>query len=175
MFRKPGRYRLLLRTPDSLAVSDTLSLSIKAPSRSRDKKGFALISRDPGEYALAVYLEGGQQFKAGMGIMRELAGFPNAYRRVARFVLSSDWSQDFTDFQGPGSRRLDLGKALEYAQWNKLEGIYIPLRNAFRIRNAASLEAVRDSGSPVLAEARRKLDAFWSSLSPEESAWFSAF
>jgi hypothetical protein len=156
-------------------VSDSLVLTFALPVRAQDKRAFAILSRDPGEYALAVYLEGGQQLRTGMAIMRELAGFPNAYRRSAAFVLSSDWAQDYRDGAGGASRPLDLSKALETAQWDTAQGTYIPLRNAYRLGNAAAIMADRDSTDPGLKGTRDSLAAFHSRLSPLHRAWFRSF
>jgi hypothetical protein len=182
VFGKPGRYRLRLRPPPSAgadsgrrALSDSLSLVFAPPKREQDKRAFDLLSKDPGEYGLAVYLEGGQQLRSGMAIIRELASFPNGYRRMAAFVLSSDWSQDFIDRRGGGSRPLDLAKALEYAQWDLAGGAYVPLRNAFRLQAAADIQAVRDSTAPALAETRRKLAAFRASLDSAQAGLLRSF
>src|SRR5437879_5521531 len=43
-----------------------------------------------------------------MAIIRALAGFRSAYSRVAAFVLSSDWSQDYTAYRGGASRAAAL-------------------------------------------------------------------
>lgn len=182
VFRKPGRYRLRLVAPrsdaaDSLrtALSDSLTLAFSLPVRPEDKRAFAILSRDPGEYALAVYLEGGQQLRAGMAIIRELEAFPNAYRRTAAFVLSSDWSQDYQDLATGVARPMDLRKALRFAQWDLRPGAYIPLRNAFRLQNAIEAGIRRDSTSSDLGPARDSLAAFRSRLTPVQSTWLRSF
>lgn len=182
VFRKPGRYRLRLVTPraaDSGAagapLSDSLEVDFSLPVRKADKRAYAILSRDPGEYALAVYLEGGQQLPAGMAIIRELAAFPNAYRRTAAFVLSSDWSQDYQDRRSGQTRPLDLGEALKFAQWDLRQGEYVPLRNAYRLQNGLEAQFRRDSTAVGLRPVRDSLAAFQSRLTPIQSAWLKAF
>jgi hypothetical protein len=68
-----------------------------------------------------------------------------------------------------------LSKALDLAQWDMRAGAYVPLRNAYRLANAADILAVRDPASPAVAEARRKVNAFLAGLTPEQTAWFRAF
>jgi hypothetical protein len=177
VFRTPGRYRLrLVSIPAGRsALSDSLTVVFTAPVNPADKKAYALLSRNPGEYGLAVYLEGGDQLKQGMAILGELAAFESAYARLASFVLSSDWSQDFTDYRGSGSRPLDLQKALAWAQWDKSRGAYIPLRNAYRLKTGADIQAARTPSAPGLEAVRGKLAVFLASLTPEEKAWFRSF
>lgn len=183
LFRKPGRYRLRLVATGGAgegfaAVSDTLFAEIREPAAARDRRAFGLIARNPGEYALAVYLEGGDQLREGMAIIRELAAFESAYARTASFVLSSDWAQDFTDYSrhgGPASRPMDLQKALAWSQWDLDRGLYIPLRTAFRLGNAADLLSARDPGAPGLAEVRGRLAAFLSGLTPVQAGAFHSF
>jgi hypothetical protein len=181
-FRKPGRYRLRLVTPrpaasgaGGLLLSDSLELDFSLPVRKADKRAYAILSRDPGEYALAVYLEGGQQLGAGMAILRELAAFPNAYSRMAAFVLSSDWSQDYLDRRSGATRPLDLEQALKFAQLDLRQGEYVPLRNAFRLQNALEAQYRRDSTAVGLKPVRDSLAAFQSRLTPVQSSWFRAF
>jgi hypothetical protein len=182
VFRKPGRYRLRLIAPPSTSadtsrtpLSDTLALTFSLPVRRQDKRAFSILSRDPGEYALAVYLEGGQQLRAGMAIIRELAAFPNAYRRTAAFVLSSDWSQDYQDRLSGVVRPMDLEQALRFAQWDLRPGAYIPLRNAYRLQNAVEAQIGRDSTAAGLGPARDSLTAFRARLTPVQSSWLHAF
>ncbi len=190
VFRKPGRYRLRLvspisEVPDSgrtvlsdsarRVISDSLIIAFSLPVRKADKRAYSILSRNPGEYGLAVYLEGGQQFKSGMAILGELADFPNAYRREAAFVLTSDWAQDFTDYHGGSSRRLDLAKAMAMAQWDLQPGAYIPLRTAFLLRNAVNIVAVRNPADSSLAAIRLRLNGFRASLPPREAAWLNSF
>ena len=42
--------------------------------------------------------------------------------RTATFVLSSDWSQDYLDRSGGGSRPMDVAQALGFAQWDLRPG-----------------------------------------------------
>lgn len=182
VFRKPGRYLLRLLTPRTAAadsgrmvISDSLALDFSLPVRESDKRAYAILSRDPGEYGLAVYLEGGRQLKTGMAILDQIAAFPNAYQRTAAFVVSSDWSQDYLDPAGGASRPLDLKQALGFAQWDLRPGDYIPLRNAFRLRKAVEIQARRDSTAPGLGPAKDSLAAFESRLTPAQSAWLNAF
>jgi hypothetical protein len=181
-FRKPGRYRLRLVTPRPASagpgrtiLSDSLALDFSLPVRNADKRAFAILSRDPGEYALAVYLEGGQQLRAGMAILRELAAFPNAYRRTAAFVLSSDWCQDYLDRGSGATRPMDLEQALKLAQWDLRQGAYVPLRNAYRLQNAVKEQMRRDSTVAGLRPARDSLAAFQARLTPVQFSWFRAF
>ena len=181
-FRKPGRYRLRLVTPVPAAadsgrtfLSDSLTLDFSLPVQSADKRAYAILSRDPGEYALAVYLEGGQQLRAGMAIIRELAAFPNAYHRTAAFVLSSDWSQDYLDRRSGATRPLDLEQALKFAQWDLGPGAYVPIRNAYRLQNAVQEQIRRDSTAAGLGPVRDSLAAFRARLTPVQSSWFQAF
>lgn len=174
LFPKPGRYLIRLHSASAI-VSDSAILNIRAPSAPADRRAFALISGNPGEYALAVYLEGGDQLKDGMAIIGALAGFRSAYTRVARFVLSSDWSQDYTDYRGGASRPADLEKALASAQWDLKPGWYIPLRTAYRLRNAVGEVAARDTAAPGLAEVRGRLKSFETSLTPEAKALLLSF
>lgn len=182
VFRKPGRYRLRLLTPRSASadtprstLSDTLALVFSLPVRPEDKRAFSILSRDPGEYALAVYLEGGQQLRAGMAIIRELETFPNAYRRTAAFVLSSDWSQDYQDRFTGLARPLDLDQAMRFAQWDFGPGAYIPLRNAYRLQNAVDARISRDSTASGLGPVRDSLAAFLARLTPIQTSWLRAF
>jgi hypothetical protein len=186
LFGKPGRYRLRLLglpaagagdtiVPGASVLSDTLSVEFIQPTAPADQKAFAIIRRNPSEYALAVYLEGGDQLKEGMAIIRELAAFPSAYCRMASFILSSDWAQDFTDYHGGASRPLDLQKALAWAQWDKGQGTYIPLRNAFRLAQGAEILAARNPAAVGQEEVRSKLSAFLASLTPQEMAWYRSF
>jgi hypothetical protein len=188
VFRKPGHYRLrLLSRPDSGAVagkpesflptalSDTLGITIRAPVTPEDKRAYALISRNPGEYGLAVYLEGGDQLRDGMAIISELAATNSAYTRIASFVLSSDWSQDYRAFPEGTVRPLDLEKALAWAQWDSEAGAYIPLRNAFRLQAAGDLAGKRSARPPGLAALRARTAAFYASLTRGETAWSHSF
>lgn len=193
VFPRPGKYVLRLRAPtdagaggigapagpaisrEAEALSDTVSVEIAAPTAPEDKRAFNLLSRAPGEYALAVYLEGGDQLRAGMDVIRELATFPSAYARVARFVLCSDWAQDFRARSGGGARPMDLGKALAFAWWDKSGGVYIPLRTAFRMRAAIALQSARDPRDLNLAPARARLSAFEDSLTADERAILASF
>jgi hypothetical protein len=191
VFPRPGRYVLRLRAPadaggkamgaaqaisrDAEPLSDTVSVEIAAPSAPEDKRAFNLLSRAPGEYALAVYLEGGDQLRAGMDVIRELAAFPSAYARVARFVLCSDWAQDFRAHSGGEARPLNPGKALGFAQWDKSGGAYVPLRTAFRMRAAIALQSARGPSDPDLAPARARLSAFEDSLTADERAILASF
>jgi hypothetical protein len=177
LFRAPGRYRLVLISPEKggAAVSDTLGFRLKPPEADADRRAFAIITRNPGEYAMAVYLEGGDQLAQGMAIIRELAGFKSAYTRTAFFILSSNWAQDFTDYRGKGSRTLDLEKSLAMAQWDKGQGSYIPLRNAYRLVNGVQAASRRNPEAPVLREVRSRVEAFIAGLSAEESAWYRSF
>lgn len=198
VFGKPGRYRLRLlsaassasagpgKVPGSgtsqtngdaagLALSDSLAVVFREPTLPPDKQAYAIISRNPGEYGLAVYLEGGDQLRQGLAIMSDLAASQSAYSRVASFVLSSDWSQDFTDYRGPHSRPIDLQKALAWAQWDRSQGAYIPLRNAYRLKSGADILAGRNPSAPGLDAVRGKLAGFMASLTPEEAAWFRSF
>lgn len=193
VFPRPGRYVLRLRAPadpeakgsgapagpaisrEAEALSDTVSVEIDAPAAPEDKRAFDLLSRAPAEYALAVYLEGGDQLRAGMDVIRELAAFPSAYARVARFVLCSDWAQDFRARSGGGARPLDLGKALAFARWDESGGAYLPLRTAFRMRAAIALQSARDPTDPDLAPARARLSAFEDSLTADERAILASF
>ncbi|GEM_PF-3048895 len=191
---KPGRYRLRLHSGSptgspagspagsqfgdsagSTILSDSLTVTIRAPTTREDRRAWALISGNPDEYALAVYLEGGDQIKSGMAILRGLAGFRSAYTRMASFVLASDWSQDFTDYGGGPSRPLDLEKALGFAQWDLGPGAYIPLRIAYRLKSAAAEVAARDPNSPGLAAVLRRLHDFEASLAPEDQALYQSF
>jgi hypothetical protein len=189
LFGKPGRYRLRLAgfppagaegagdvlAPGAPILSDTLSVVFTKPVTAADEKAYALIRRNPGEYALAVYLEGGDQLQEGMAILQELAAFQSAYTRMASFVLSSDWAQDFTDYRGNRSRPLDLQKALAWAQWDKVPDPYIPLRNAYRLAQGAEIQAARNPAAPGLDAVRSKLTAFLASLTPREKAWYRSF
>ncbi|HKP94137.1 MAG TPA: hypothetical protein VJ385_00130 [Fibrobacteria bacterium] len=176
LFRKPGRYRLrLIPAGGAAALSDSLDVEFREPDAPADRKAYALLSRNAGEYALAVYLEGGDQLKEGMAIIAALAAFESAYSRLASFVLSSDWSQDFTDYGGNGSRPMDLQKAMAWAQWDRGPGAYVPLRNAYRLKSGAEALAAREPGAPGLEALRGRLAAFFASLSPEEKAWFRSF
>jgi hypothetical protein len=197
VFPLPGKYVLRLRAPAGPAakvgpggigaaaapaisreaepLSDTVSVEIAAPSAPEDKRAFDLLSRARAEYALAVYLEGGDQLRAGMAAIRELASFPSAYASVARFVLCSDWAQDFRARSGGGARPLDLGKALAFAQWDKSGGAYLPLRTAFRISAAIALQSARDPTDLNLAPARARLRAFEDSLTADERAILASF
>jgi hypothetical protein len=192
VFPRPGRYVLRLRAPaapeaavaeqgspalsrEAEPLSDTVSLEIAAPSAPEDRRAFDLISAAPGEYALAVYLEGGDQLRAGMDVIRGLAGFPNAYARAAGFVLCSDWAQDFRARSGGSARPMDLGKALTFARLDKTGGEYLPLRTAFRIRAAIALRGGRDSRDANLAPARARLRAFEDSLTAEERSILASF
>ncbi|MEO7776604.1 MAG: hypothetical protein ABIY63_03680 [Fibrobacteria bacterium] len=170
VFRKPGRYRLRLS-----ALSDTLSIVFQAPATEADKKAYAVLSRNPGEYGLAMYLEGGDQLKEGMAIISELAASQSAYTRAASFVLASDWSQDFIAYSGTGTRSLDLQKALAWSQWDRNAGIYIPLRNAYRLQAAVEQARRQSRSAPGLQAARSKLQGFLASLSPEERLWLRSF
>lgn len=195
VFPRPGRYVLRLRAPaapeagpgnagdrsaaafsrEAEPLSDTVSLEIAAPSSPEDRRAFDLISKAPGEYALAVYLEGGDQLRAGMDVVRGLAAFPNAYARAAGFVLCSDWAQDFRAHSGGEARPLDLGKALAFARWDKSGGEYLPLRTAFRIRAAIAIRSIGDPGDANLAPARARLRAFEDSLTADERAILASF
>lgn len=182
VFKKPGKYSLRLKSPKAsgadssrLIISDTLALEFRLPTREPDRRAYGILSRDPGEYALAVYLEGGQQLRAGMAILKELAAFPNAYRGIARFVIASDLAQDFTDFKGGPSRPMDLEKAFELSEWSLESGLYVPLRTAYRLRNAAQIMAARDPSSAVPDKIRRKLAGFEASLTPRELALLRSF
>ena len=182
VFRKPGRYRLRLVTPGPaeagagrLPLSDSLELDFSLPVRKGDKRAFAILSRNPGEYALAVYLEGGRQLSAGMAILSELAAFPNAYRRTAAFVLSSDWSQDYLDRRSGATRQMDLEQALKFAQWDLRQGEYVPLRNAYRLQNALEAQYRRDSTAVELKPVKDSLDAFLTRLTPVQTSWFQSF
>lgn len=188
VFPRPGRYVLRLRAPaeagaggeagfsrEAKALSDTVSVEIAAPFAPEDKRAFALLSRAPGEYALAVYLEGGGQLRAGMEIMRELAAFPNGYARVAAFVLCSDWGQDFRARSGGDARPLDLGKALAFARWDKGQGDYLALRTAFRMRVAIALQSARDPADANLAPAQARLRAFEDSLTADQRSILASF
>jgi hypothetical protein len=182
VFRKPGRYRLQLLSPLSagpssprIPLSDSLAIEVRMPRRQADRRAYAILSRDPKEYGLAVYLEGGQQFRSGMAIIREMAGFPNAYRRTARFVLASDWSQDYTDYQGDASRPMNLDTALVFADWDTAAGCYIPLRTAYRLRVASGILAFRDPVSALPEKVRRKLAGFEASLNPRDSVLLRSF
>jgi hypothetical protein len=188
VFPRPGRYLLRLRAPagggprggdplsrEPQALSDTVSLDIAAPSAESDKRAFAILSRAPGEYALAVYLEGGDHLAAGMAVLRELVAFPNAYARTAAFVLCSDWSQDYRAASGGTPRPLDLDSALAYARWEKAGGAYPALRTAYRLGQAVALQSSRHPGDLALASARSRLQAFRDSLTAEERLLFDSF
>jgi len=194
VFPRPGRYVLRLRAPvdaaargegagaaapgfsrEAEALSDTVSVEISAPSAPEDKRAFELLSQAPGEYALAVYLEGGDQLRAGMEAIKQLASFPNGYAGVAAFVLCSDWGQDFRARSGGEARPMDLGKALAFASWDKSEGVYLPLRTAFRMRAAIALRSARDPADTNLARARARLSAFEDSLTADERAILASF
>ncbi|MBW8889328.1 MAG: hypothetical protein JF616_16355 [Fibrobacteres bacterium] len=200
VFPRPGRYVLRLRAPaeagargeraaapgfskEAEALSDTVSVEIAAPSAPEDKRAFEILSRAPGEYALAVYLEGGDQLRSGMDVIRELAALPNrnanqnanGYERVAAFVLCSDWGQDFRARSGGEGRPMDLGKALAFAHWDKGGGVYLPLRTAFRMRAAIALRSARDPTDPDLASARARLSAFEDSLTADERSILASF
>jgi hypothetical protein len=191
VFAQPGRYQLRLRAPagvdgaggglsrETQALSDTVSLEIAAPSTAADKRAFALLARAPGDYALAVYLEGGDQLRAGMAVLRELASFPNAYARTAAFVLCSDWSQDYRAHSGGTPRPLDLGRALAFARWEKgwekAGGAYPALRTAYRIEQAVAIQSARDPADPALAPARSRLRGFRDSLTSEERRILDSF
>ncbi len=190
VFRKPGRYRLrLIALPSAEepgakraappasgpVVSDTLTVSFRDPSSAADKKAYSILARNPGEYGLALYLEGGDQLRDGMAIIAELAASQSAYTRAASFVLSSDWSQDFNDYAGGLSRPIDLQKALAWAQWDKGNGAYIPIRNAYRLAAAADLVSNRSGSVPGLAAVRARLASFLASLSANEAAWLKSF
>lgn len=188
LFRKAGRYRLRLVSPVALkspgassspgsrlsVLSDTLELIVAEPATPSDKRAYAMLGRNTGQYALAVYLEGGGHLKGGMSIIRELAGFPNYLQRTAAFVLSSDWSQDYTPVDGGPVRSLDLTKALALAQWDLKQGAYIPLRNAFRIRQGAEILSRRAPDAPVLEAARNRLGKFEASLSARDMVWYGS-
>jgi hypothetical protein len=156
-------------------LSDTVAVEIAAPTSPEDRRAYALLARAPEEYALAVYLEGGDQLQAGMAVLRGLASFPNGYARVAAFVLCSDWAQDFRARSGGAPRALDLGRALSFARFDKSAGAYLPLRTAYRLRQAMALQSVRVPEDPNLAAARARLRAFEASLSSEERAWLASF
>jgi hypothetical protein len=177
LFRAPGRYRLVLVSPEKggVAVSDTLGFRLMPPEADADRRAFAIIARNPGEYAMAVYLEGGDQLTQGMAIIGELAGFKSAYTRTASFILSSNWAQDFTDYRGKGSRALDLEKSLARAQWDKGQGSYIPLRNAYRLVNGVEAASRRNPEAPLLREVRSRVEAFLAGLSAVEASWYRSF
>jgi hypothetical protein len=188
VFARPGRYVLRLRAPaiadpagggrisrEPQALSDTVSLEISAPAAPEDKRAFAVLERAPGEYALAVYLEGGDQLREGIAILRELASFPNAYAPTAAFVLCSDWSQDFRASSGGARRPLDLGRALAFARWEKSGGAYPALRTAYRLGQAIAIQTARAPGDPALDPARSRLQAFRDSLTPEERGLLASF
>lgn len=188
VFPRPGRYLLRLQAPagsanpvgqgisrEPQAFSDTVSIVIGAPVAAEDKRAFAILSRAPAEYAMAVYLEGGGQFRAGISILRELAAFPNAYARTAAFVLCSDWSQDFRAKSGGAPRALDLGRALAYARWDKAGGAYAALRSAYRVGQAMALQASRAPDDPSIGLARNRLRDFRASLSDEERLLLDSF
>ena len=185
LFGKPGRYRLRLASPQpdsavggakveaaGAALSASISIAFSEPSSQADKLAYAVLSRNPREYGLAMYLEGGDQLREGMAIISELAATQSAYTRAAAFVLSSDWSQDFRDYQGPGSRSLDLQKAMAWAQWDMRAGWYIPLKNAYRL--ASGLEAHGNAAMPGSDAAKRRISGFLAGLSPSEKAWYQA-
>jgi hypothetical protein len=182
LFPKPGRYRLRLlsdaatpENPAPLVLSDSLLISVRKPVGAPDRRAYSILARNPSEYALAVYLEGGDQLAEGMRIMRELAGFRSSYTHVAALVLSSDWSQDYTDLQGGPSRPIDLEKALASAQLDHAPGSYIALRNAYRIQNAVDLLSARNPQAPGLDKARTRLRAFKASMTPDAKADFDSF
>jgi hypothetical protein len=188
VFPRPGRYILRLQAPaggdapganaisrEPQALSDTVSVRIDAPSSPADQRAFALVSRAPGEYALAVYLEGGDQLRSGMAILREVASFPNAYARVAAFVLCSDWSQDFKAGSGGSPRPLDLGQTMAFARWEKAGGAYPALRTAYRIGQAIAIQSFRVPADPALPPARSRLAGFRDSLTAEERLLLDSF
>ena len=173
VFHTPGRYqvRLCEPMPGHAALSPALEFRVRAPTSPADKRAFALISRNPGEFALAVYLEGGGQLREGMAILQELSTFPNAYRSLAAFVLSSDWSQEYRDFRSGTVRAPDLEKALAFAQLRPEQG-YIALKNAYRLNQALD-QASQPPGSagttPGAEKIRQRLGRFFAALSP--AAW----
>jgi hypothetical protein len=187
LFPRPGRYRLrLLAAPadapaaagpsrEDPALSDSVSIEVEAPRDPADRRAYGILSRAPGEYALAVYLEGGDQLRQGMAVLRELASFPNAYARTAAFVLASDWAQDYLARGGDAPRRLDLDSALAWAVWDKRGGAYPALRTAFRIRNALAIDSLRAPEDTALGRARARLTAFEDSLTAEERALLASF
>lgn len=196
VFPRPGRYLLRLRTPapavgpaaggsavtpapgfsrEAGPLSDTVSVEIAAPSAPEDKRAFSLISRAQGEYALAVYLEGGDQLRLGMEVIRGLAAFPNAYARAAEFVLCSDWAQDFRARSGGSARPMDVGQALRFARWDKSGGDYLPLRTAYRLRAAIALRSARDPNDSTLGPAHARLRAFEDSLTADERSILASF
>ena len=182
VFRKPGRYLLCLLSPRTASadsgravLSDSLALVFSLPVRESDKRAYSILSRDPGEYGLAVYLEGGRQLKSGMAILEQLAAFPNAYRRTAAFVLSSDWSQDSSIAPaadpGPWIWRRPLDSR------NGICGRATTFRCGTPIVSARRWEILtrRDSSASGLRPVRDSLAAFESRLTPAQSARLRAF
>jgi hypothetical protein len=110
-----------------------------------------------------------------MAILGELASFPNAYRRLARFVLTSDWAQDFTDYKGGASRPMNLDSALLYSEWSLTQGAYIPLRTAYKLRQGSEILAAREPSSAVPQRIQRKIAEFEASLGQGDAALLRSF
>lgn len=133
LFAEPGMYSLALyKSPKGgIPESNTLIIEFAEPWRPSDMQALRAIEARPYEYALVVYLRGGEHISSGYEIIKAIAGGTSAYAGHAKFVLSCSYSYGWHDFVTGESRPSMPEKALMYSRcMEEGEDEFVRLRNA---------------------------------------------
>jgi hypothetical protein len=103
--RIPGRYILVLKDRKDNDVSNKAYIEISDPINSFDIEAVKIIKENPLEYAMVLYLEGGDHLASGMSIVKRLSESNSGYSNVARAILSIAYSQISFDWEKLKIRR----------------------------------------------------------------------
>lgn len=112
---EPGIYQLRLRMKKqpNRTISNTLNLYFNKPQKVEDINAIKLIDINPKQYALCVYLEGGDHLKDGIKILKELINTNSEYSNTAELIMSINNSHSYFDWKENKILREPQGKDMD--------------------------------------------------------------
>lgn len=91
---KPGIYLLsIFNKSDNLQISNELSVQFVNPATSDQVEAIKSIQKNPNQYGLFMYLNGGDHLAEGKEIVETLAELETPVQEVARAVVAMNYSQ----------------------------------------------------------------------------------
>lgn len=112
-----------------LQISNVYTIIITEPSTSDEIQAMSIIERNLPSYSAFICFEGGDQFKEGKDILKELAQMSNNFGCVASLLLAINEATDFIPVGKP-ARRKSASKSFDYSRSNNSDKgpMYLKLR-----------------------------------------------
>jgi hypothetical protein len=157
---KPGAYRFWISDRRALddVLSNTVTASVTKASTQEDIEAVSSIAANATEYAVFVYLKGGEHLTDAFGVLSALADGNSSYRPLARTLLAYNYCQTF--HVGAGGRTVrekDPVKVDIY--FPEPTDVFVPRSLK---QNLAQLARARFADDTVPATLTTKIDALLS-------------